>query len=423
MKFHGKVQKLYEIWLHYFHMSVYKNDHLAPLLFLYVLGAYLTAKGVKNLIGGSYKSLRIHLFLIQSSGSGKSEAMKAVYYLLKFLGLDGAYTTKTTDAALVGTVSRDKDGEVFERKGELAYKDFYIWDEGSILMKSGPHSENLQDILQIATDEPGYIEKAMANGTLKYYTNTSICAGSYLDESINMAMLKRGCFQRMLISYHPVTYEDVKDFLANSNYMFNVSYSDRKNVMESFKNELESIDLTKLNISGGEHQTKYVRFDSNDTAKVSKNVVEFADLAEKAFKLDDRRMDILKTFIARNKQIYQVGAVCAAINGHSEVKYEDMEAGIYLWENHVKSANSIMMLKAEVINIDDYSKRIAITKNILSTSSIPKEELIQRLSIVSTWDLGRNNTIKFINEAIKKGDLVTESKSRDKGGKTIFIKV
>lgn len=417
----GRVKKLYRIWTQYYHMSVYKNEHLSPLLFLFVLGTYLTNKGVKNLLAGAYKSLRIHIFIIQSSGSGKSEAMKAVYYLCKFIGLDAAYTTKTTDAALIGTISRDKDGEIFERKGELSYRDCYTWDEGSILMKSGPHSENLQDILQIATDEPGYIEKAMAHGVLKYYTHTSICAGSYLEEGINVAMLKRGCFQRMLLAYSTVSFTDVKEFLGNSNYMFGVSYSERRNLMEEFKRELESIDFDKLNKSNAEHAKVYVKFNMNDTYEISKKTVDFANYAEKAFKLDDRRMDIIKTFIARNKQIFQVAAICAAVNEKHEVTMEDLEVGLHLWEEHIKAANNIMMLKSELITMNDYFKRLQFTKNILGQSSLSKEELIQKLIGLGTWDLGRNNTIKFLNESVEKGDLFSESRVKTTGGKVVFI--
>ena len=407
MEFNGRLKKLYDIWSRYFEISVHKNEHLKSTLFFFVLGTYFTKNGMKVLYSGRFNTCRVNLFHIQQSGSGKSEAMKAAHFLMKSLGLDGLYLTKTTDASLIGTINLDNKKNPIIRYGELSKRDYLIWDEGSVLMKVGPYSENLQSIVQQATDDPGYIEKTLANGLIKFTTETSICASSYLEENINISLFKNGCFQRMITSHHAVKDHDIIDFIKNKSKLMAHSYSEKARLMDEFKKELYTI---QPNIYKEYNSTRYIDIDMQSMDEIcNEHIAPFAEAGQQAFLDNNYRHMILNTFLARNNQIISIGAIVAIINGKERVGKEELLIGFEIWKGHILSANDLLMSKIDKTTVDDYEKRLlVITQTLNNNPKLNKTLLYTKLVELKKsgiWDLGMNNTIKFVKQALSKGDI------------------
>lgn len=417
----GKIAKLYSIWSKYFEISVYKNEHLKVRLFLFVLGTHLTKLGMRVLYSGRYNTPRVNLFNIQQSGSGKSEAMKSAHFLMKDMGLDGLYLVKTTDASLLGTVILDSSKKPIIRFGELSRRDYLIWDEGSTLMKTGPYSENLQAILQQATDDPGYIEKCLANGVIQYITETSICASSYLDDIINLSLFKNGCLQRMVVSHHEVSDKDIVDFIKHKSKMMSYSYYDKKALMTEFKNELNSIkyDVYDKTADG---KRRYIKINPEALDKIGSTISEFVETGQKAFMDDNQRHSILNTFFSRNNHILSVASIVSVINGEKEVSEESLVFGFTIWKDHIMSANSLLMRKIDKTSVTDNPRRLKIIKVCLEKNGpLSKSGLADKLISLESWDLGKSNTYKFINENISEGKLGQEVRGL-KNAHTVFWK-
>jgi len=407
MQLNGKIQKLYEIWSKYFEISVHKNEHLRSTLFFFILGTYFTKSGIKILYSGRFNTCRVNLFHIQQSGSGKSEAMKAAHFQMKFLGLDGLYLTKTTDASLIGTINLNNKKEPVIRYGELSKRDYLVWDEGSVLMKVGPYSENLQSIIQQATDDPGYIEKTLANGLIKFTTETSICASSYLEENINLSLFKNGCFQRMITSHHAVKDHDIIDFIKHKSKLMAHSYSEKAKLMDEFKHVLQSLNFSGYKVY---NSTKYIEIDINAMNEVCNDyIAPFAEAGQQAFLDNNYRHMILNTFLARNNQIISIAAIVALVNGKEKISKEELLIGFEIWKAHILSANDLLMSKIDKTTVDDYEKRLLILTNILNgNAKLNKTQLYNKLLELKKsgiWDLGMNNTIKFVKQAVSKGDV------------------
>ena len=182
------------------------NQHLTDVLFHSFLGVVCD---VKAFYAGHTLIPRTHFFSIQNSGTGKSQAMEALFWLLWFLIPHNKVfkCTKTTDAALIGSPDEDKKKEAKQSR-LLFERDFLFWDEGSMLLKETPFSEDLRDILQMAMDESRWIQKGLKNGIVQGYTNVTIVSGSYIEKGIKFNVLRTGFFQRFMVSFKEYTNDE-----------------------------------------------------------------------------------------------------------------------------------------------------------------------------------------------------------------------
>jgi len=230
--------KLKTLFREYISLYVIGNEHLVELMFLSFCGLVLQTK---ILYSAKYIYPRISSFVIQDSGSGKSQAMSALYWLMAamFSRARICKITKTTDAALIGTKDRDKNSEN-EQSRLLFKRDLILWDEGSVLLrgKNSPHSENLQDIMQMALDEPGYISKATKDGVIEGRTYATIVAGSYFSDEIEQHVLKKGFFQRMFVTRKRFSNNEKREMQLNLHKLEGVSLNQKRDLEAKIKNEL-----------------------------------------------------------------------------------------------------------------------------------------------------------------------------------------
>ena len=397
-------QNLNILWQDYFKLTVYKNDHLITPMFHCFLGVYLTSR-YRLLMGGQYKTLRINPFLVQESGSGKSEAMKTTHFLLKKLGFDSYYTLKTTDASLTGSIDLVK-GKPQKFDGLLKTKDCIFWDEGSILLRGGAYSETLCDIMQMATDNPGFIARSLKMGTIEFQTETTICAGSYFEENIEKSILRRGILQRLFVIFKNVQSEEILDYIKNKASLVKVNYNER----EALTNEIKKI-LPYNAYMKGKNEKKTIYIDPIAYEKICNEMYNYFTDKMEIFK--DEKQTIFNTFISRNDNVVIIAAHKAILEGKEKIDYGDFLYGFSLYKEHLKNVNQILLKKGKVImSVSDKRKEFVknVIKNNVEKWSVYK--LRDYLVENPNWDLGKLNTYKLINDMIKeeylKVDLVTE---------------
>lgn len=231
---------LYLLFKKYMQMHLINNKHLVDALFFAFCGVVFQ---IKCIYSAKYIQPRVSVFCIQDSGTGKSQATTALYWLLRdivptrrvFMCL------KATDAALIGSPDLNRRGNEAEQSRLLFRMLALFWDEGTVLTKQGPYSENLQDILQMALNEPGWIAKALRDGTIEGPTNITVISGSYYDNSIGLQLLNRGFFQRMFVTFKTFTDTEKIETYKRLEQLEIPSYLDKKRVVEEIRNELQEL--------------------------------------------------------------------------------------------------------------------------------------------------------------------------------------
>jgi len=341
--------KLKTLFREYVSLYVIGNEHLVELMFLAFCGLVLQTK---ILYSAKYIYPRISVFAIQDSGSGKSQAMSSLYWLMVsiFPRYRICKITKTTDAALIGTKDNDKSKEK-EQSRLLFKKDLLNWDEGSVLLRGqhSPHSENLQDIMQMTLDEPGYISKSTKDGTIEGRTYTTIVAGSYFDEKIKYSVLQKGFFQRMFVTKKKFSNKEKKDIQLNLHKLEVVSLDQKKKLEAEIKNELivnYGFDYEKrtndINKYPGEKYS-VMGIDRESSKRFSKKMADYMD--EHIFKrYIDGRQQILETVWARCRLlVVKIAAQHAFLDKRNLISDCDYESAFCIVAKyHVQSMKNIL---------------------------------------------------------------------------------
>jgi len=400
----GRAKRAYQVWKKYYQMSVWRNEHLCIIMFLYVCGTILTYKGLRYQSHGELFAPRINPFIIQRSGSGKSQAMKAAHKMLAFLDCKGSYITKTTDASLVGTFfEAKKNSPPLVKYGLLQSYDYLIWDEGSVFLKEAQYSENLPDIIQMTTDDPGYVCKALRLGEIKFFTNTAICAGTYMDGSITATIFKKGMFQRMLLTLHKVAPEEIDDYLLNEAMLVSISPKDKLNIMQEFRSIIDEITLKnypkELDSVGIDRAT--IQINNDDLIDINKNVIiNTSSSVAGLFTNSDFRLDIMQSFLSRRNQIRQISAILSGMNEDLMINKTNLLIGFNLWRDHLRAANNLLLMGSGVIKADSRDARFDTIKRVITEMASPAAliKIIEEVKNQPKWDTGESNIRRLIND-------------------------
>ena len=154
---------------HYREVSI--NNEIPGLLSFFFMQGQCALPYVRIPIGGSNIDTRVSVFWIQDTRTGKSVAYEIIENTMRQAGLDCVDYSTGTDAALVGSFTREgQDAPPVAREGVLAGRKGMNFDEGSILLKPSKHSENTVLFLQSALNAAGtgrnVITKHLADGTI-----------------------------------------------------------------------------------------------------------------------------------------------------------------------------------------------------------------------------------------------------------------
>ena len=186
------------------------NDIPAMLSFFFIQGQ-VAAPYVRIPWDSTHLDPRVHAFWIQPSRTGKSIAWEFVGDVLKDCGLaSDAYTTGS-DAGLVGGVTTEtvinEDGKKeqvqVQTDGMLGGQKALNFDEGSIILNPGKHSQETVLYLQSACNPIGsnsnILVKHLSGRRIETESLASLWITTYPPKGVKEYVLTKGIFQRVLL--------------------------------------------------------------------------------------------------------------------------------------------------------------------------------------------------------------------------------
>lgn len=180
------------------------------LLSFFFIQGQITIPYIRLPTGDSHLDLRVHVFWIQPSRSGKSIAWNYIGEVLKAIDIPSVMYSAGTDAGLVGTIEevKDKDGNIETKpvEGLLSGRKCLNFDEGSMILAPGKHSQDTVLFLQTACNAVGsdnnIITKHMRNNvTIENESLISLWITTYPPKGVKEYVLTKGIFQRVLLHW------------------------------------------------------------------------------------------------------------------------------------------------------------------------------------------------------------------------------
>jgi hypothetical protein len=227
-------------YLHHFSQTSMKNDMPGLLSFFFIQGQ-TTLPYIRLPTGDSHLDLRVHVFWIQPSRTGKSIAWNFISDIMKEAEIPFELFASGTDAGLIGSTNAilDKDnkptGEVETVEGLLAGRKAINFDEGSILLTPNKHSQETVLYLQTACNPVGSgnntLVKHMKGNKVECPSLVSLWITTYPPSGVKEYVLTKGIFQRVLLYYRDWDMEERQEV------------SNRR--LGTFFNRSEKTDITK----------------------------------------------------------------------------------------------------------------------------------------------------------------------------------
>jgi len=395
------------LWRQYANFYVVGNNHLKKLTFHTLMGIMLTYRNCSYTENATPITTRYHLFIIQPSGTGKSQILKYLYELVKSLGIPCVKTLKDNEASITGSIERVKaTGKIEKTEGILSWAFLLVYDEGSVLLgKPSRHTENLTDNMQTAMDDPGFVSKGMKLGRVSYETKTTICTGSYMFKQFEHTLWTKGLLQRMGNSYKEFNEEEKRNMRIGVNLMKNNQNKER--IIELKK--AFSVIMEQL------PKDREVVFDKNAVNKFNLKMEEvYNAYFHKTF--EGPKQEIMDTFFNRlHLLIDKVAAQKCLVEGRSVVSYDDLIHGLRENEWHIQSLHNVFK-KITIKNIvGEETRRENMVWQLIKphTSGINQSALLLELDkfkISGRWDLGVNKTLELLKEMSESGEKIVVAK-------------
>lgn len=398
----GPVDKLWVLWKMYIDYFVVGNTELKKIMFHSFMGVILTYKGWRYIVSGdTYCSTRVHLFIIQPSGTGKSQMMKAWSNLLMFLNVPTRYTSNDNESNLVGSSFENRTtGDMEMVPGTLSTLFALGWDEGEILLSGKNAHMNVGVLtaqLQNVMDEPGQVAgKGMRAGNLSYPSNTTLVAGSYMFDEFKQTLLQKGFLQRMFMFYKYFTKQESDRISAGIELMKLQQNPDKIiKLREKIKEQIAKIPEC-------DDRTKYMKFEKSAVIKwipikmrLKKKYINGAYNGEK--------QDTLETFFNRfHNLIDKIACQHAILQGKNKIGFEDImyakKQALPHLQNVLECFDSIQSRNKATPE----QRRILIVIKLVNLSTgISQSDLMIKLGLLknkSQWDLGSNRTFELLKK-------------------------
>ena len=186
------------------------NDIPAMLSFFFIQGQ-IAAPYVRIPWDATHLDPRVHAFWIQPSRTGKSIAWEFVGDVLNDCGLASDAYTSGSDAGLIGGVTSEwvenEDGKkeqvTVETQGMLGGQKALNFDEGSIILNPGKHSQETVLYLQSACNPIGsnsnILVKHLSGRRIETESLASLWITTYPPKGVKEYVLTKGIFQRVLL--------------------------------------------------------------------------------------------------------------------------------------------------------------------------------------------------------------------------------
>tara|TARA_R100001460_G_scaffold101895_2_gene146069 strand:+ start:1582 stop:2991 length:1410 start_codon:yes stop_codon:yes gene_type:complete len=186
------------------------NDIPAMLSFFFIQGQ-IAAPYLRIYWDETHLDPRVHMFWIQPSRTGKSIAWEFIGDVMDDVGLETVAYTTGSDAGLVGgtateTIVNDdgkKEQITVETEGMLGGQKALNFDEGSIILNPGKHSQETVLYLQSACNPIGSnsnkLVKHLSGRTIETESLASMWITTFPPKGVKEYVLTKGIFQRVLL--------------------------------------------------------------------------------------------------------------------------------------------------------------------------------------------------------------------------------
>ncbi len=216
-------RKLIDKWEKEFKEKCWFTPHF-PYASLHVLvGQLPNIKNMRINVGKSVEDCRIHLLLLQESGSGKGGGFSFMADIAKRLNIIFHTVGDITNSSLVGSIKPVGNGKTETVPGALSPE--YNDGEGIDILASNEASSlvdtttshynknailNLQRAMNTMGTEDNVISKetGIGNQTIKFNTDVSLFLTTFEPEKMFETITKTGFFQRLIVIYNPVSLKD-----------------------------------------------------------------------------------------------------------------------------------------------------------------------------------------------------------------------
>lgn len=195
---------------HHFSQTSMKNDMPGLLSFFFIQGQ-TTLPYIRLPTGDTHLDLRVHVFWIQPSRTGKSIAWNFISDIMEKAEIPFDLFASGTDAGLIGSTEQEYDGdgkptgEVRVVEGLLSGRKAINFDEGSILLTPNKHSQETVLYLQTACNPVGSgnntLVKHMKGQKIECPSLVSLWITTYPPKGVKEYVLTKGIFQRVLLYY------------------------------------------------------------------------------------------------------------------------------------------------------------------------------------------------------------------------------
>ena len=417
---HSRLFHLYNLWKNYVDTRCVGNEWAKLPMFHIILGQLMNGMYLDS---GKKKSWRLHLFLIQTSRSGKGELMKAAKYLFVYFNkmmkseiFKSVYLSRdVTPQMLIGgneqrIINLSKD----ENKTKKGKADVFIpgilenycyisWGEGCDLINPGGKDYgNLKSVILNATDEPGFIttsarkDLSISGEISERITNSSLVTGTVPLKEINDDLLQSGLLQRFLVSFKILSEKEL-DKLQEDVIMMGTNIADEnEKTKEEFYNYFYLKPYTNLVKFKEEDLIKYIKLKKEITQKYISNFI-------------GTKKEIMRSFIMSSVLFdKKIASQVAALEGREFVTFADLEyattvtnitldsiTGIIHREYFYTKEKGQMTRQEIIINV---IKDLEKDKEITNQKNIMKR--LSKLKNMGKWDFGQNKTLEFIKDLV-----------------------
>ena len=199
-----------DAYLSHFSKTSMKNEVPGLLSFFFIQGQ-TTLPYVRLPTWDTHLDLRVHVFWIQPSRTGKSIAWNFISDIMENAEIPFELFASGTDAGLIGSTEQEYDengkptGDVRIVEGLLSGRKAINFDEGSILLTPNKHSQETVLYLQTACNPVGSgnntLVKHMKGQKIECPSLVSLWITTYPPKGVKEYVLTKGIFQRVLLYY------------------------------------------------------------------------------------------------------------------------------------------------------------------------------------------------------------------------------
>lgn len=348
--------KIIEKYTKYFNTQSKLNDMYALMSGHVILGQL--AKHVRIPQQNRWEDSRIHLLLLQDSGSGKTAGAGVYRELIGQLQLNLHTLTDFSDASAAGGVHfQEGTGEAREYSGFLADADFVHADEASVLFNARGHQQNMIIYMQTACNPIGSnsnrIDRSLAAGSTQIEPTCSFILTSFPPEKPQMVsnIINNGLLQRMLFFPRILTLDERKQMSQEITKMLYLRGSDT-NQHENTEDQITMEELTNefLEFKAFADTVTHITLEENTNATMNRIVAEMYSTAQNWSKNEIVREKCYGFINRWQISIVKLAAHNAMIDRRTVVNRNDI---LYGWQIIKPLMNSVFTYMDTVLTAEE----------------------------------------------------------------------